>query len=60
MWGVLVLLFGMLFHTRSGQRKGKAPDNRHRQFYGNGSMREELDALNEGLEMGQRHDRRKK
>jgi hypothetical protein len=56
MWNLLVLLFGMLFHTRSGQHKRKV--NRNRKFYRHGYMREEVDALsalNEGIEMEQ-HD----
>ena len=60
MWGWLVLFLGMMFHTRSGKPKRKP--SKHRTFYKQGHMREEMDALDslhEGLNVSEKVDKRK-
>ncbi len=44
MWGVMVLLFGMMFHSRSGSKR-KRKTGTHRQFYRDGRMTHEMEAL---------------
>jgi hypothetical protein len=62
MWGWLILLLGLVFHSRSGRSSVKK-SSKHRQFYKHGQMWEELDALDsihEGLEMVDKTEKRKK
>lgn len=60
MWGWIILFLGLIFHTRStNKRKSK----HSRKFYKHGFMREEMDALDtlhNGLEMGERSEKSKR
>jgi hypothetical protein len=54
MWRFIILLLGIVFHTHSSRRSGKS--RRHRKFYRDGLMADELGAL----ELEERYERRPK